>query len=145
RFNTVLLGIFAALGVVLAAVGVYAVMSNFVTDRTPEIGIRLALGAQRGDVLGLVLRQGMQLAAAGVLVGLAGAVGLTRVLRNFLYGVSPTDPMTFAAIPLILVIIALLACWLPARRAAKVDPMEALRYERSQIRHSPTAEEPRLH
>jgi len=129
RFNTVLLGTFAALGVVLAAVGVYAVMSNFVTHRTPEIGIRLALGAQRGDVLRLVLRQGMQLAAAGVLVGLASAVGLTRVLRNFLYGVSPTDPVTFAAIPLILVIIALLACWLPARRAAKVDPMEALRYE----------------
>ena len=129
RFNTVLLGTFAALGVVLAAVGVYAVMSNFVTHRTPEIGIRLALGAQRGDVLRLVLRQGMQLAAAGVLVGLASAVGLTRILRNFLYGVSPTDPVTFAAIPLILVIIALLACWLPARRAAKVDPMEALRYE----------------
>jgi len=129
RFNTVLLGTFAALGVVLAAVGVYAVMSNFVTHRTPEIGIRLALGAQRGDVLGLVLRQGMQLAAAGVLVGLAGAVGLTRVLRNFLYGVSPTDPVTFAAIPLILAIIALLACWIPARRAAKVDPMVALRHE----------------
>ncbi len=114
---------------VLAAIGLYGVLAYNVTQRTQEIGIRMALGAQRRDVLVLVLRHGMALVAAGIAVGVAGALALTRVMQSLLFGVSPTDPLTFTIVPLLLCGVAFLASWLPARRAAKVDPMVALRHE----------------
>ena len=129
KFSMRLLSGFAGVALLLAAIGLYGVLAYTVTQRTQEIGIRTALGAQRPDVIGLVLRQGMTLAGLGVLIGLAGAFVLTNVIRSLLFGVAPTDPLTFAVIPVMLATVALLACWLPARRAAKVDPMEALRYE----------------
>ncbi len=129
RFRTALLGAFAALALVMAVVGLYAVMAFAVAQRTHELGIRAALGAQRRDIIRLVLRQGVKLAGAGVVIGLAGALALTRVLTGLLYEVRPTDPLTFLAVPALLVSVALVACWVPARRATKVDPMEALRYE----------------
>ncbi|HKP84832.1 MAG TPA: FtsX-like permease family protein, partial [Blastocatellia bacterium] len=129
RFNMMLFAIFAAVALVLAAVGIYGVMSYSVTQRTHEIGIRMALGASSGDVLGLVVGQGMAMALVGVGIGLTVAVILTRVMASLLFGVSATDPATFAAISLLLVIVAFVACYVPARRAMKVDPIVALRYE----------------
>lgn len=127
RFNMLLLGIFAAVALLLAAVGIYGVMTYAVAQRTHEIGVRVALGAQTNDVLQLVLRQGLWLTLLGVVIGLGGAVALTRVMKTFLFTVSATDPLTFILIPFLLVMVALLACWLPARKATQVDPLTALR------------------
>jgi putative ABC transport system permease protein len=129
RLNLALVGALAALAVGLAAGGLYSLIAYTVAQRRREIGIRLALGAERRDILWLALRQGFRLAALGIALGLAGAVVTTRALRSLLFGVSPTDPLTFVAIPFLLALVALLACYLPARRAAKVDPMIALRHE----------------
>jgi predicted permease len=129
RFAMTALGLFALVALVLAAIGIYGVTSYSVAQRTREIGVRVALGARRRDVLGLVLRRAMLLVLAGIAAGLAGALALTRVLGSLLYGVSAADPTTYGAIALLLAAAALLACYVPARRATKVDPMEALRYE----------------
>jgi predicted permease len=129
RLNLALIGSLAVLAVALAAGGLYSLIAYTVAQRTHEIGIRLALGAQRRDILRLALRQGFTLAALGIALGLAGAIAATRALRSLLFGVSPTDPVTFASIPLLLALVALLACWFPARLAMKVDPLVALRCE----------------
>jgi putative ABC transport system permease protein len=129
RFYLVLLGIFAAVALVLAAVGIYGVMSYSVSRRTQEIGIRMSLGAETRDVLKLVVVHGMIQAISGVLVGLVGASLLTRFMQGLLYGTRPSDLPTFAAVTMLLSCVAIIACYIPARRAAKVDPMVALRYE----------------
>jgi ABC-type antimicrobial peptide transport system permease subunit len=129
RFSTLMLGGFALFALILAIVGVYGVMSYLVTQGTHDIGVRMALGAQRGSIVGMVVRLGMELTGAGVVLGLIGALLLTRVMATLLFGVSATDVATFAAVPLILAGSALLASYLPARRATQVDPVVALREE----------------
>jgi putative ABC transport system permease protein len=129
RFLTLLLTMFSSLSLILAALGIYGVISYAVVQRTNEIGIRMALGAQGTDVLRLIGSAGIRLALLGTLVGTAGALALTRFLSTLLFGVSSLDPLTFAAMALALIAVTLLACYVPARRAAKVDPLIALRYE----------------
>ena len=124
-----MLGGFAGTALLLAAIGLYGVLAYIVTQRTREIGIRVALGAQQRDVLGLVIGQGMRLALLGIALGLLGAFALTRVLQRLLFEIRPTDAPTFVAATALLSLVAFIACWIPARRAAKVDPMEALRHE----------------
>jgi putative ABC transport system permease protein len=129
RFNMSLLGLFAALGLILAAVGIYGVMTYGMSQRTREIGLRMALGAQTRDVMRLVVKRGMALSLIGVAIGLIASYALTRLMKTLLFGVSATDPLTFIVIGLLLMVVAMLACWIPARRATKVDPMVALRVE----------------
>jgi putative ABC transport system permease protein len=129
RFQATLLGLFAGLALVLATVGVYGVMSYSVGQRTREMGIRLVLGASPGGLLAMVIRQGLRLALIGLALGLAGSLALSRVLGTLLFEIQPTDPLTFAAVGALLIGVALLACYIPARRASHVAPMTALRYE----------------
>jgi putative ABC transport system permease protein len=129
KFRTWLLGLFAALALVLSTIGIYGVMSYSVNQRTQEIGVRVAMGAQAGQVFGLVAGEGVRLAIVGVALGLAASLALTRVLRTFLYQVSAFDPLTFLCVSVVLIAVAVLASYIPARRATKVDPLVALRYE----------------
>jgi putative ABC transport system permease protein len=129
RFNMLLLALFAALALILAAVGIYGLMAYSVSQRTHEIGVRLAIGAQRRDVLRLVLRDGARLTLVGIAIGIIAALALTRLMASLLFEVAPTDPATFAAVAILLEIVAFAACYIPARRATRVDPLVALRYD----------------
>jgi putative ABC transport system permease protein len=129
RFQTSLIGLFSLAALLLSAIGIYGLMHYFVVQRTNEIGVRMALGARYATVLVLVLREGLSLAGLGVMVGILGSLGLTKLLASLLYGVTATDPITFAATPVILLAAAALACWMPAHRAARIDPVVALRQE----------------
>jgi len=129
RFLTLLLTLFAGVALVLAAVGIYGVISYSVAQRTSEFGIRIALGAAPQDVLSMVLGQGLMLGAVGVVLGAGGALALTRYIRGLLFGISSFDPLTFIVMAAVLTTVTLAACWIPARRATRVDPMIALRYE----------------
>jgi len=129
RFNVSLLSLFATIGLILAAIGIYGVMSYAVTQRTHEFGLRIALGAQMKDVLRLVIGNGMTLALIGVAIGLAGAFALTRLMTSLLFGVTPIDAVAFATVSILLLTVALVACYIPARRAMRVNPLIALRYE----------------
>jgi ABC-type antimicrobial peptide transport system permease subunit len=127
RLSMILLGVFAGLALVLACVGIYGVVSYLVGQRTHEIGVRIALGAQRSDVMRLVLREGAKMALAGGAAGLVAAFGLTRLMAHQLFGVTAQDPLTYAVVGVLLMLVALLACYVPARRAMRLDPMAALR------------------
>ena len=129
RWNALLLGIFASLGLTLAAIGLFGVTSYFVAERRHEVGIRMALGAQRSQVLCMVVREGMVLVGIGAAFGLLGAVALTRLLSNMLYGIKSLDPLTFILVSVLLAAVGALASYLPARRASRIDPMLALRHE----------------
>ncbi len=129
RFNMLLMSVFAGAALLLAAIGVYGLMSYSVQQRTQEIGIRLALGAETGDVRAMVIRQGMIFAVAGVLIGAGASFGLARFIRSFLYGVEASDPLVFVSVPILLTLTALAAVWLPAIRATRINPIDALRYE----------------
>src|SRR5439155_11438369 len=129
RFGLILMGVFAGVGLVLVALGVFSVIAYTVSRQTHEIGIRMALGAGRGDVLVMVLRMGLRLLSVGVAVGLAASFGVTRVIAHQLWGVSPRDPMTLSAVVTVVAIAGVAACYFPARRATRVDPLVALRYE----------------
>ena len=128
-FTLVMLGIAAAMALALGIIGIYGVMSYTVSQRQGEIGIRLALGAQRGQVLQMILKQGTKLALVGVVIGVGAAFGLTRLMRNLLFGVTTHDPLTFVSVAALLILITILACYIPARRAMMVDPTVAIRYE----------------
>ena len=129
HFRTVLLGIFAASALLLSLIGLYGLIAYSVAQRTSEIGVRMALGAQRKDILRMIVGQGIKLVLIGVAVGLAGALALSQLLKQFLYGVVPDDPVTFIGVAVILTVVAAVACWIPAVRAMRVDPIVALRYE----------------
>jgi putative ABC transport system permease protein len=129
RFRTTLLALFASIALLLAGVGIYGVLSYSITLRTHEIGVRMSLGASRADVLRLVIRDGMILAVVGAAIGFAGSLAITRVMSGVLFQISAHDPVTFAAMSGLMLFVALLACFIPARRATRVDPMVALRHE----------------
>jgi len=129
RFNMWVMSVFGGCALLLAAIGIYGLMAYSVEQRTQEIGIRMALGAQAAQVRRMVIGQGMALALTGIVIGLAGAFGLARFITTFLFGVTAKDPAVFTAVPLILAVVSLIAVWLPARRASNVDPLTALRYE----------------
>jgi ABC-type antimicrobial peptide transport system permease subunit len=129
RFTMSLLGVFALLALLLASIGIYGVLSYMVGQCTKEIGVRMALGAQKLDVLRLIMKDGVEMTLTGIILGVIGAFGLTRLMSSMLFGVKPTDPLTFTVVAVLLCAVAMLACYVPARRAMKVDPTEALRHE----------------